>query len=226
MKRLFFSVSSKDDIAKLNELMIHFSVFKGKVDLKYKESFMAGSDINKSIMEYIDSSDFVLPILSSDFSNDETCREELEISKEKKKEIIPILLREFLWQHSPEIKELEDVIIPKDKIAVFSKINSNFSNKDKVFVEIVSHVNDKVFPNANIDITGIKITNFYKFFTVISSVIGIIATILSFVYLTWYISLLFFLVFLCISLLIARHILFPTQISTYLNKKKYYGRKE
>lgn len=205
--------------------MLHFSVFRNKVKLEYKGSFVAGTDVAQAINESIVSSDFVIPILSVDYINDDDCMRQFKDSITSKKELIPILLRDFEWSELEELKSFENVLIPKDKNSIVNHISLS-GNQDIVYRQIVSSVKDNIFSDkekAAINISGSKVTNFYKIMSVIVAFISILALVwITASVQTWYISVLFFFIFLCIEALILRHIFFPTQISTYLNKIKKY----
>ncbi|MCW0182154.1 MAG: toll/interleukin-1 receptor domain-containing protein [Zavarzinia sp.] len=140
--KIFISYSHVDEILK-NKLLQHLkpleriNLIEIWSDLKIKP----GEKIDPVISKEIDNADIVLLLVSVDFINSEYCNNiELERAIENhnsgKSRVIPIILRNCLWKHSP-FGGLSS--LPKDAKAVVS-----WGDQDEAFTNTVNAIHELI----------------------------------------------------------------------------------
>jgi TIR domain len=118
---LFISYSHADETLK-NELLKHLEPLKRLklVETWHDRKLKAGDDIGHEISSNLEKSDIALFLVSVDFINSSYCydvelEKALELQAQGKLTVIPIILRNCLWQHTPLAKLLA---LPRDGKAV------------------------------------------------------------------------------------------------------------
>ncbi len=118
---LFISYSHADETLK-SELLKHLEPLKRLklVETWHDRKLKAGDDIGHEISSNLEKSDIALFLISVDFINSSYCydvelEKALELQAQGKLTVIPIILRNCLWQHTPLAKLLA---LPKDGKAV------------------------------------------------------------------------------------------------------------
>jgi hypothetical protein len=206
---LNYADNSPDDVKMFHNLSLHLSILKDKVEAWSKAKIMAGEVKEEIINANIKNADAVIHLLSVHFENENQCLKLLETSILEKKKIIPILISSFDWESDESLAHLKNEMLPEDKKPIDS-----YNNPNEVFTEIVKSIRVEVFGDS-IPEPPKSDRNFYYILATIVFLIGCSAT--WWVYTTFHkisISVMVFLMFCCIILLVVRKVLFPTNISS------------
>ena len=138
--RAFISYSHTDESLK-DEFVKHLHPLKrlGLLENWHDRKIRPGDEFDKSISNELDKADLVFLLISVDFINSKYCYDiELERSMEKHNNktsrVVPIILRDCLWEHS-SFGGLQ--ALPKDGKAV-----RGFPDTDTAFKEIAKAVHD------------------------------------------------------------------------------------
>ncbi|MGD0486992.1 MAG: toll/interleukin-1 receptor domain-containing protein [Syntrophorhabdales bacterium] len=104
--RLFISYSHADEGLK-DELLKHILPLKrlNLIDSWEDRKLLAGEDWEKSINDNLEKADIILLLVSVDFINSEYCfgielERAMALHEEQKARVIPVILRDCLWQHT------------------------------------------------------------------------------------------------------------------------------
>lgn len=104
--RLFVSYSHEDEQLK-NELLKHLEPLKrlNLIDSWHDRKLVAGEEWEKSISKNLETADIILLLVSIDFINSKYCFDieldcALELHAQKKAVVVPVILRNCLWQHT------------------------------------------------------------------------------------------------------------------------------
>ncbi len=107
MASVFFSYSHKDEQLR-NELETHLALLKrqGKITTWYDRRISAGSEIDLSISEELESAQVILLLVSAHFLASNYCYEKemeraLERHKERSTVVIPVILHPCDWHSAP-----------------------------------------------------------------------------------------------------------------------------
>jgi hypothetical protein len=135
---VFVAYSHLDEGLKDN-LLSHLSPLQrlGKIDTWHDQKIMPGAEWEKDIARALNEADIVLLLISIDFINSEYCygvelERALERHDAKEATVVPVILRQCLWQHSSFAK-LQAV--PKDAKAVVS-----WSDRDEAFTAVADGI--------------------------------------------------------------------------------------
>jgi TIR domain len=119
--KVFISYSHADEALK-DELLKHLSPLKrmNLIEEWHDRKLKAGEEWDRSISRNLESADIILLLVSIDFVNSKYCYDieldkALELHDQKKATVIPIILRNCLWQHTPFAKLQA---LPRDAKAV------------------------------------------------------------------------------------------------------------
>jgi len=211
MKKIFLNYSDEaDDKKMMQNLCIHLSILKD-VDLWHKGRMLAGDAVESTMLSNLQESDAVLHLLSISYcQEEEECMLLLDKGIEQQKENIPVLISSFAWEEIPEIKKLEDRLLPHDHIP----IDGHPDNYNAVYTEIVRTVKHDVLGvegAVKVDQRG-----YYYLLAGLALAIGIGAAV-------WVnsefhqlgITLGIFTLFILTALFSLRKLIFPTGISTF-----------
>ena len=128
MASLFFSYSHADEQLR-DRLEVHLAQLKrdGLIDAWHDRRILAGSNLDDSISDQLETADIVLLLVSSDFINSDYCYSRemaraLERHARKEAHVIPVILRACDWTSSPIGKLLA---VPTDARAVTSWPNQD-----------------------------------------------------------------------------------------------------
>ena len=131
---LFVSYSHTDELLK-NDLLKHLEPLKRLklIESWHDRKLKAGDDIDREVSTNLEKSDMAIFLISVDFINSKYCydvemEKALELHAQGKLAIIPIILRNCLWQHTPLSKLLA---LPKDGKAVMT-----WPDRDEAFTSI------------------------------------------------------------------------------------------
>lgn len=104
--RLFISYSHADEQLK-NSLLKHLEPLKqlNLIESWHDRKLVAGEDWEKSISKNLENADIILLLISIDFINSKYCfdielERALELNEQKKAAVVPVILRNCLWQHT------------------------------------------------------------------------------------------------------------------------------
>jgi hypothetical protein len=142
MASLFFSYSHIDERLR-DQLEVHLAQLKrdGLIDAWHDRRILAGSNLDDSISEQLESADIVLLLVSPDFINSDYCYSHemtraLERHERKEVRVIPVILRSCDWTSSPLGKLLA---FPTDGRAVTS-----WPNQDEAFTDVAKAIRKAV----------------------------------------------------------------------------------
>lgn len=135
-KKVFFSYSRKDR-ALLEELQRHLKVFQrqGKILPWDDHEVLPGEQWDNRIKANLESADIVLMLLSADFLAtdyiwDVEIPMAIQLQKQKKTIIVPIILRPCSWEESPLGKYNG---LPRKGL----NVTTSFKNRDEAWLEVV-----------------------------------------------------------------------------------------
>jgi hypothetical protein len=136
--KVFVSYSHLDEKLKA-ELLKHLEPLKrlGLIEEWQYRKLEAGEEWKPSISSNLENADIVLLLVSIDFINSKYCYDielarALELHEQKKAVVVPVILRECLWQSTPFAK-LQAV--PTDAKAV-----STWDSTDAAFADVAKHI--------------------------------------------------------------------------------------
>ena len=136
--KIFISYSHTDESRK-NELIKHIEPLKklNLIESWHDRKLVAGDDWGSSISEELEKADIILLLVSIDFINSKYCFDieldrALELHEEKKAVVIPVILRNCLWQHTSFAKFQA---LPRDAKAV-----SAWQDQDEAFTGIAEGI--------------------------------------------------------------------------------------
>lgn len=138
MTRVFISYSHKDEALRA-ELDTHLALLRreGAIDVWSDHRIAAGSELDASISDALESADIILLLLSADFIASDYCfgiemKRALERHDLREAVVVPVLLRPCDFQTAPfgRLKA-----IPTDARAVVK-----WPNRDEAFLDIVRHL--------------------------------------------------------------------------------------
>lgn len=136
--KLFISYCHADEEYK-TELIKHLEPLKklNLIDTWHDRKITAGSNIDHAINAHLKVADIVLLLISIDFINSNYCYDTelalaLERHKNKEARIIPIILRDCMWNLTPITNLLA---LPND-----AKPVSSFGNRDEAYVQIANGI--------------------------------------------------------------------------------------
>jgi len=142
MANIFFSYSHKDEELR-NEIEVHLAMLKreGLIESWHDRRIMAGEDINSTISSALESADIVLLLVSAHFLASNYCFDiemsrALEMHKDGKVKVVPIILHPCDWQNSP-FGNLRAT--PQD-----GKPVSMFANRDEALALITKDIRETV----------------------------------------------------------------------------------
>ncbi|MBS5940010.1 toll/interleukin-1 receptor domain-containing protein [Clostridium sp.] len=132
--KIFFSYSHVDEKMR-NELEKHLVMLKrqGVISTWHDRKIMAGSELDSEIDENLKDADIILLLVSVDFLSSDYCydievKQALEMHKNNKAIVIPVILRSCDWSDAPFSKLMA---LPTDAKSV-----STWDDKDEAFLNI------------------------------------------------------------------------------------------
>lgn len=136
--RLFVSYSHSDEQLK-NELLKHLEPLKrlNLIESWHDRKLVAGEKWEESISKNLEEADIILLLVSIDFINSKYCYDveldrALELHASQKATIIPVILRNCLWQHTSFAKIQA---LPRDAKAVCA-----WADRDEAFTNIADGI--------------------------------------------------------------------------------------
>ena len=142
-KKIFFSYSHKDEALR-DKLGTHLKVMEHEKLVKfwYDRCIIAGSPVDDEIDVHLEKADIFLLLVSADFLASRYCygkemSRALELRKERKTHIIPVILRPCDWRNSKPFRNL--LSVPRDGKAV-----TTWSNRDEAFLDITTSIREVV----------------------------------------------------------------------------------
>lgn len=164
-KKIFISYSHKDETFK-DELLEHMSGLKssGIIDTWHDRKILAGDNLNTEIDENLEASEIIIFLISSAFISSNYCmnieaKKALEMHKERRAILIPIIIRHVDWSHSG-LSHL--AALPTD-----AKPVASWNDKDESWVNVVQglksliekFIPDRIITNTSSCIIGITPSN-------------------------------------------------------------------
>lgn len=139
---VFISYSHADEKLK-DELVKHLSPLKrmGLIDTWHDRKIPAGEDIDKEVSKNLDKAQIILLLISVDFISSRYCYEiemdrALEMNAQGKARVIPVIVRQCMWQHTPFSKLLA---VPTDGKAIKS-----WNDQDEALANAVAQIKSVV----------------------------------------------------------------------------------
>jgi hypothetical protein len=157
MAKLFFSYSHKDEMFR-DELETHLSMLKrqGIIEPWHDRRIDAGSELNETISQELESADIILLLVSpyflaSSYCYDVELQRAIEKHKQGKVKIIPVIVNPCDWKNSP----LADLlVIPTDGRPI-----SKYPNYHDAFLEVtaaIRNVAEKITSASTFQRTPVK----------------------------------------------------------------------
>ena len=135
---LFVSYSHTDEALK-NDMLKHIEPLKrlNLIDSWHDRKLLAGEDWEKSISSNLEKADIILLLVSIDFINSKYCFDieldrALERHAQQEATVIPVILRNCLWQYTSFAKIQ---VLPKDAKAVCA-----WSDRDEAFANVADGI--------------------------------------------------------------------------------------
>jgi TIR domain len=132
--RLFYSYSHRDELLR-NKLEDHLAVLKrnGVIENWHDRKIGAGNEWKGAIDSHLEAADVILLLVSSSFISSDYCydiemKRAMERHEQGSAKVIPVILKECVWQAAPFGKLLA---LPTDGKAVTS-----WRNRDRAFTDI------------------------------------------------------------------------------------------
>ncbi len=136
--RLFVSYTHADEQLK-DELLKHLEPLKhlNLIESWHDRKLVAGEEWEKAISKNLENADIILLLVSIDFINSKYCFDiemecALELHEQKKAVVVPIILRNCLWQHMAFAKLQA---LPRDAKAVCA-----WADRDEALVNIANGI--------------------------------------------------------------------------------------
>jgi hypothetical protein len=136
--KIFISYSHVDEELK-KELVKHLEPLRHRemIEEWHDRKITAGKEWSEEISKELSSADIILLLISIDFINSEYCygtemERAMELHQKGEARVIPIILRNCLWQYTPFAKLQA---LPKDAKAVQS-----WSDRDEALTDIVGGI--------------------------------------------------------------------------------------
>lgn len=139
-KKLFIASDPKDEDFR-TELSKNLKPLA--VDIWHDGLVEAGSDVDATVVENLESADIILLLVSADFlASDSIYKREWKVALKKhqdnKAKVIPIITRPCNWEQLTELKQMP-LILPRQGIAV-GKAISSWENPDDAYSMIVKEI--------------------------------------------------------------------------------------
>lgn len=135
---VFFSYSHADETLKV-ELLKHLEPLRrlGLIEAWQDRTIKGGEEWDKVISEKLDAADIVLILVSIDFINSKYCYDveldrALELHARGKARVVPIILRNCLWSHTPFAKLQA---LPRDAKAIVT-----WPDRDEALVSVADGI--------------------------------------------------------------------------------------
>lgn len=203
-----YANSHPDDVAMHNNLSLHLSILKDKVDPWSRGKILAGDVKDDVIHDNLKNADAVIHLLSIHFENETQCVEVLKNSLKENKKNFPILISSFDWESDVTLMSLKDQMLPKD-----GKPVDKYQNFNEVLTDVVKIIRLEILGGEYSD-TKVSGRSFYYILAGFVFLIGCTASF--WVYDTLQdisLAIITFLMSCCIILLVLRKVIFPTNIS-------------
>ncbi len=142
-EKLFIAADPKDDEFK-TELVKNLKPLVA--DVWHEGLIEAGSDVDATVLENLESADIILLLVSADFlASDSVFKREWKVAlkkhKDKSAKVIPIITRTCNWEESsPDLTKM-DPILPRKGIEV-GKAISSWENPDDAYSMIVKEIQE------------------------------------------------------------------------------------
>jgi len=142
MASVFFSYSHKDEALR-DQLETHLALLKnqGLIDAWYDRRIVAGSDVDDSIFEKLETADIILLLVSSDFLGSSYCySREMQRAMERhdanEARVIPVILRHCDWHGAPFGKLMAS---PRD-----GKPVTSWPDRDEALADVAKQIRKAV----------------------------------------------------------------------------------
>jgi len=212
-KSLFINFAQKDRPIAEN-VIAHLRATKVFKDHNIRDSntSLAGDERDKAIQQQVGSSSAIIHLLSSDFQTEENCKKAFSISIEANKQIFPVMIRLYGWQHDDSLVTIYDQILPENEkdINCFSKEYE----RDRVITTTISRIYDKMGIKKLIKKPGSRRKLIYRMIAALLLMVPLLVCVA-----IWYDVLLFVGIIVIATLLTVFYLLSilkkPTDLSLY-----------
>jgi hypothetical protein len=216
MKKIFFNYSDhREDLELYKELNKHFSIsiLNKTIEIIDKdELFKTTANVDISIVN----ADMTVPLLSPDYLANQECRRQLDVAFTAKKEIVPVLIRDCLWEEWNQTKDLAKELIPGDKLSVRNHMTKD-GDKDTILKLMAKEIKGRAYDEELRTITIKEVRapakGINSVLLILSLITGAATTIMSWlVWDNWQIAVLVFLLFATIAIVLAAQIRMSTKM--------------
>jgi WD40 repeat protein len=133
-----FYCYAREDEKLLNELEKHLVPLRrqGYLSGWHNRQIEAGTNWQQAVEHHLSNANLILLLLSPDFVHSDVCEDEMRraiaLQRARRAQVIPILLRPVLWEHTP-VAELEG--LPENGEPI-----TTWANQDQAFRQIAYHL--------------------------------------------------------------------------------------
>lgn len=209
-KKIFFSYTDNEPIenAKLIQTVkLHFSRLNNEAELLFNEQQFALQADEGRLISLLDEADCKVHLLSVHYANEEKCMNQLNASVEHTENTFPILLSSFYWDNHSPFEKIESRILPAKDKPLEMEPNINLA-----MTHIVKEVASK---GLGLQKAGTDGRKYYFILAFIVLILGIAATVWSYLMLGMILALLTLFMFLCIATVVMLRVWNPTSISLF-----------
>ena len=143
--KIFFSYSHSDENLR-NKLANHLKIFEreGIIESWHDRRIVPGQEWSKEISQHLNSAHIILLLVSSDFLSSDYCwdievKRAMELHKNDEAIVIPIILRDCLWDSAP-FGRLQALPIHGKPVTA----SKYWSNQDEAFTCVAKGIRDTV----------------------------------------------------------------------------------
>ena len=147
-KKIFFSYSNQtEDLELYTKLYKHFALFSkaGYISIIGKKELLSINNDTTKIEKVLEGVDITIPLLSTDFFNDDVCLQQVQAASLLNKEIIPVLLRSCEWREFPGYMKFEDRLLPRDKNSLLTNMGYT-SDKETALMNVAHQIKHMAYP--------------------------------------------------------------------------------
>ena len=214
-KKVFFSYSDyPKDLDLYSRLNTHFAILRKNkmVSIIDKNELLVLAPDKEGALRILGESDIAIPLISSDYFNNDECLAMLKEAVKNEKDIIPIFVRDVDLSGDDVMEKIKQKMIPNDGRSLLEHFEQT-KDEDSVLKEISDIIKTRLFPELMKQPLKTGSTNFYYILAALELIIGIVAAV--YVYRTFndiLLAILALLLFVCIAFLALKNVLFPTKL--------------
>ncbi|MFM9944715.1 MAG: TIR domain-containing protein [Bacteroidia bacterium] len=168
-QKIFINYSQDpDDIKLFQNLYLHLGIIRD-FEIWHVGKILAGTDRQVELDKRFAESEIVLPILTVNYLNDETCMQQFANARLQQKKLFPLLASSFDIDSFDDLKDYDQNIVPNDKSFL-----ETANNLDVACTQIIRELRGKILGKKAAKIGGLADSRkFLYILTIIPIVLGI-----------------------------------------------------